>query len=190
MLQASLFKDTPMQSTGGTKVPVGVHNGGVFFQGLNNEAGWTDINFTSKDGRSIHKRLFTPTGSFAKSGENIQDAYNREVDRNLKSLVHVMEALLGAEVVETFGAADYKGFISAATLLLTPLKGTEVNLKVVPDWKEGVFPDLPMTRFVEKHQEGVAPQIRFSKKEEEAVAEMEAKRNAPKEEEVVTGKYY
>ena len=131
MLQASLFKDAPMQSTGGTKIPVGVHNGGVFFQGLNNEAGWTDINFSNNDGRSIHKRLFTPTGSFPKNGENIQEAYNREVDRNLKSLVHVMEALLGAEVIETFGAADYKGFISAATLLLTPLKGTEDRKSVV-----------------------------------------------------------
>lgn len=39
MLQASLFKDAPMQSTGGVKIPVGVHNGGVFFQGLINEAG-------------------------------------------------------------------------------------------------------------------------------------------------------
>lgn len=101
-----------------------------------------------------------------------------------------MEALLGSEVVETFGAADYKGFISAATLLLTPLKGTEVNLKVVPDWKEGIFPDLPMTRFVEKFQSGVTPQIRFSKKEEESVEAMLAKRNAEKEESVETGKYY
>lgn len=101
-----------------------------------------------------------------------------------------MEALLGAEVVETFGAADYKGFIAAATLLLTPLKGTEVNLKVVPDWKEGIYPDLPMTRFVEKYQAGVTPQIRFSKKEEETVDAMIAKRNTDKDEPIEAGKHY
>lgn len=108
----------------------------------------------------------------------------------MKSLVSVMEALLGLDVVETFGAPDYKGFMTGASTLLNPLKGLEVNLKVVPDWKEGIYPDLPMTKFVEKYQEGTPTNLRFYKKEEEAVAAMEAKRNPDKEEAAPAGGYY
>lgn len=40
MLQASLFKTEVRPSTGGgIKIPVGLHNGGVFFSGVTNEAG-------------------------------------------------------------------------------------------------------------------------------------------------------
>lgn len=143
-----------------------------------------DINFTNKEGRVIHKRLFTPAGANPKTGENIQEAYNREVERNLVSLVHVMEALLGDDVVETFGAADYKTFVTGAATLLNNLKGTEVNLKVIPDWKEQIYPDLPMRSFVEKHIPGAASALWISKKEQEQIDNMGLKRNPAKEESV------
>lgn len=177
MLQAKLFHDDPQTGGGGIKVPVGIHEGTVVFSGLSTDVSWTDINFTSNDGRVIHKRLFLPTGSRLLEGETIQDALDREVKQNLQHLVQVMTALLGKEVVDNFEAADYRSFVAQASAQLNPLKNTAVNLKVVPDYKEQKYPDLPRYgTYLEKHQPGVATSLKYSTKELEAVATMEKNR--------------
>lgn len=88
-----------------------------------------------------------------------------------------MTALLAPEVVEQFEATDYKSFIAGAALLLNGQKGVKINLKVVPDWKEGIYPDLPSYgTYVERYVAGVPATLKFSKKEAEAIAQMEDKR--------------
>lgn len=88
-----------------------------------------------------------------------------------------MTALLSPEVVENFEAPDYKTFVAGAALLLQGQKGRKINLKVVPDWKEGIYPDLPSYgTYVEKYVAGVPSTLKFSKKEIDAIALMEEKR--------------
>jgi hypothetical protein len=90
-----------------------------------------------------------------------------------------MTELLSPEIVEAFSAVDYKSFVSSAAALLNQQKGTPVNLKVVPDYKEQKYPDLPKYgTYVEKYKDGVPTNLTFSKKELEAVAAMEGKRAA------------
>ena len=176
MLQAKLFKDDN-SGGGGTKVPVGIHEGADFL-GITTESTWSDINY-GLDGRSIHKRLFVPTGAQPLEGETIQQALDREISRNLGHVVQAMTAVLGKEIVDTFEASDYKGFLAAAAAVLNPKKGSKVNLKVIPDRKEQKYPDLPAYgTYVEQHVEGVPTKLKYSKKESEAIEVMEKNRNA------------
>jgi len=163
---------------GGIKIPVGIHqDGSTIFNGITSESTWNDINFANQGGRSIHKRLFVPTGSAPKEGETIAEAKIREESRNISHVVQLMTALLSPEVVEQFEASDYKSFVAGAALLLQGQKGTKINLKVVPDWKEGIYPDIPSYgTYVERYVAGVPSTLRFSKKESEAIAQMEDKR--------------
>ncbi len=175
MYQATMFKEESY-SGGGSKIPVGIHTGNIVFNGLSTDSTWTDINFSEvATGKVIHKRLFVPTGGNPKEGESIQDAYNREVTKNLKHIVHIMTALLGDEAVASFSAEDYKTFVANAASLLNEQKGTAVNLKVVPDYKEKMYPELPSYgNYVEKA--GGVSRLSFSKKELEAISEMSANR--------------
>lgn len=165
MYQAKLFQDEPQTSGGGTKIKIGIHaDGDVTFGGVLQETGWSDILFLKGD-RSIHKRLFTPSGASPKEGEGIKDALLREEERNLRAIVEVMRALLEPELVENFQAPDYRGFLLSSFTLLNSKKGMPVNLKVVPDWREAKYPDLPLSRFVEKHIPGKACGLFYTKTE-------------------------
>jgi hypothetical protein len=179
MFKASEFE--ALGNSGGTKISVGIYNGGVFFQGISQESGWIDINFSSSQGKVLHKRLFTPTGSSPLVGESLTDALLREQKRNLGVLVHVMSALLPKEVVDSFEAPTYDAFVKQASSLLGAQRGAEINLKVVPDNKEGKYPDIPSyPGFMEKHISGVQTSLKYSKKELERIA-MGATNDAPEE---------
>lgn len=116
-----------------------------------------------------------PTGGNPKEGETIEQAYQREVAKNLRHVVHVMSALLGDEAIAQFSADDYKTFIANASQLLNEVKGTAINLKVIPDYKEAMYPEIPpYGRYVEKA--GGDLTLSFSKKELEAVEKMVANR--------------
>jgi hypothetical protein len=118
-----------------------------------------------------------PTGGNPREGETIQEAYDREVKVNLEAIVKLMVALLGKETASNFGAADYKEFVSKASALLQGVKGVKVNLKVVPDYKEKTYPDLPRYgTYVELHEEGRETSLKYSEKELTAISEMEQKR--------------
>lgn len=104
---------------------------------------------------------------------------DREISRNLGHVVQVMEAVLGKEIVDTFEASDYKGFLASASAMLNPKKGFKINLKVIPDRKEQKYPDLPAYgTYVEQHVEGVPTKLKYSKKELEAIEVMEKNRSA------------
>jgi hypothetical protein len=110
-------------------------------------------------------------------GESISDAKSREESRNIGHIVQVMMAVLDPTVIEAFEAADYKSFVTGASLLLNSQKGTKVNLKVVPDRKEQKYPDVPSYgTYVERHVVGIPTSLKFSKKENEAISLMEANR--------------
>lgn len=162
MIQAKLFKPEVGERTGGVKIPVGIHKGTVKFEGVTQESGWADIKFSNNNGQVIHKRLFEPTGNKPLENESPQAALDREIDRNARTLVHVMEALLGNEVVENYFAPDYKSFLTGAAMLLNAKKGVAVNLKVVPDWREKTYPDLPRKGFVELYVEGQEPTLAYT----------------------------
>ena len=182
MYEAKLFAaELAAENKGsGVKIPVGIHSdGSVVFNGITTETTWYDINFSNKSGKTIHKRLFTPTGASPLENETIQDAKTREESRNIGYIVQLMTELLSPEIVEAFSAVDYKSFVTSAAALLNQQKGTQVNLKVVPDYKEQKYPDLPKYgTYVEKHKVGIPTKLTFSKKELEAVAAMEGKRAA------------
>jgi hypothetical protein len=166
----------------GVKIPVGIHSdGSVVFNGITTETTWYDINFSNKSGRTLHKRLFTPTGASPLGNETIQDAKTREESRNISYIVQLMTELLSPEIVEAFSAVDYKSFVTSAAALLNQQKGTQVNLKVVPDYKEQKYPDTMSSKYgtyVEKHKVGIPTKLAFTQKELEAVAAMEGKRAA------------
>jgi len=174
MIQAKLFLDSGT-STGGSKIPVGIHQGTVVFSGLTTDQNWTDILFTEPTtGRTIHKRLFAPTGNRPKEGETVLDAKNREQSNRLGQLSNLLLAIVGSEVVETFEASDYTEFVAKASALLNQYKNVPVNLKVVPDYKEKMYSDLPdFGSYVEKHEVGSETRLKFSAKETAAISEME-----------------
>lgn len=123
------------------------------------------------EGRSIHKRLFVPNGAFQLEGETIQQAYDRERDRNLAQVVKLLREFVG-EAVGELQAEDYRSFMSKAIVMLAPYKGQKVNLKVVPDNKEKRYPDLPNREYVEKHVPGTPSKLWLSKREVEEIQKM------------------
>lgn len=169
MYSAKSFIETP--KAGGVKIPVGIHSG-VSFSGIIKEPKWFDIQFSNDEGRSIYKRVFAPTGSRQRDGESIQDSILREEENCMKALTEVMVAVLDKEVVENFTAPTFSAFVEGATYLLNMTKGVKVNIKVVPDYKEKIFPELPYSRFVEKHVVGEEPKLKFSKKDLEDIETM------------------
>lgn len=161
MIQAKFyFEETPGRSG---KLEVGVHSG-VQFLGLVKSEDYYDIRFGSK-GSFIHKRLFRPTGSNPQDGETVAEAITREIDRNLKHVVRMMDIVLGDEVVSGFEAPDYDSFMAKAAEALNANKGYLVNLKVIPD-RNNKWPDLGYyPSYVEKHVPGEEPSLKFSAKE-------------------------
>jgi hypothetical protein len=166
---------------GGIKIPVGVHEG-VTFSGVTKEKTWYDISFHNSDGRSIYKRLFEPSGSNPKEGETVTEAIQREQERNARILTEVMYAVLDKEIVDNFSAPTYQAFVDGAVFYLNPKKGASVNLKVIPDYKEKKYPELPLRNFVEAHVTGQAPSLKMSKKELDDVEKMMKKREEERDE--------
>lgn len=123
-----------------------------------------DIQFVDSNGRTAHKRLFTPTGENPKQGESITDALKRKEDANITALVGVLRELV-PEAIDTLEAADYKSFVDKAVSLLNGVKGIKVNLKVTPDYVSQKWPELPYDSYVEKFIPGVETKLSFSKKE-------------------------
>lgn len=159
----------------GVKIPVGIHEG-ITFSGVVKESTWIDINFHNNDGRSIYKRLFNPSGSKPKENETVSDALQREQERNARILSEVMYAVMDAEIVDAFTAPTYQAFVDGALFYLQQKKGALVNLKVVPDYKEKKYPDLPLSSFVEKHVPGTPTTFTFSKGQQGDIAKMLAQR--------------
>lgn len=170
-------KDFNKPQGGGVKVPVGIHEG-ITFSGVTKEPTWVDVSFHNSDGRSIYKRLFNPTGSAPKEGETVTEALQREQERNARVLTEVMYAVVDAEVVDNFSAPTYQAFVDGALFYLQQKKGALVNLKVVPDYKEKKYPELPLSRFVEKHVPGEATTLAFSKAQQSDVEKMMARRDS------------
>lgn len=86
---------------------------------------------------------------------------------------------LGKDVVDNFEATDYNSFIASASVMLNAKKGTKVHLKVVPDWKEQKYPDLPTYgTYVEILTEGKPTTLEFSKDELKAIGVMELNRTS------------
>jgi len=168
MIQAKLYFENTL-STGGSKIPVGIHKG-VMFMGLVKDTGFCDINFQNSAGQVIHKRLFTPDGSKPKEGESAADAIERQTGNNIKHVVHLLREIYGDESVSQLEAPTYDKFIDKALVLLNPKKGFLVNLKVTLD-RTGKYSDLGFfpTSYLEAFVEGKESQLRFSKREQEAL---------------------
>lgn len=177
MIQASMFFTKELPS-GGSKIPVGIHTGNVSFSGITFEDGYYDINFTSDSGQTIHRRLFKPTGNKPKEGETVTEAMLREEGRNITSLADLLKVLLGEETAAQVSAPDYNSFMAKAMLILNNSKGIKVNLKVVPDYRENKYPELPAYRYVERFEEGKGTELAFTKKETEAIEKMHAARQS------------
>lgn len=160
-----------MEDTGeGAKIPVGIH-GDVNFLGLKKDTTWWDILFVKPATRqTIHKRLFQPTGEYTYENETPEEAYNREVDNNLKHVVHLLREFLGDESTSQLEAPDYEAFVEMAADYLDQFIGEQVWLKVIPD-RKGKYPDLGRyPNYVERFVEGMETTLKFTKKEGEAVA--------------------
>lgn len=176
-------KDYNKPAGNGVKIPVGIHEG-ITFSGVTKEKTWYDVTFHNSDGRSIYKRLFEPTGANPKTaeGETIAEALQREQERNARILTEVMYAVVDKDVVDNFSAPTYQAFVEGAVYYLNQKKGALVNLKVVPDYKEKIYPELPYRNFVEAHIPEQPTTLKMSKKEQEDVEKMLKKRaedNAP-----------
>lgn len=154
--------------TGGVKIPVGIHEG-VTFGGVIKEKTWMDITFYNNDGRSIHTRLFEPSGNRPKEGETVAEALQREQERNARTLTDVMYAVMDAEAVDAFTAPTYQAYQDGALFYLAQKKGALVNIKVVPDYKEKMYPELPSYGFVEAHVPGQPSKLMMSKKDQAAI---------------------
>ena len=153
----------------GVKIPVGIH-GDVNFLGLKQDQSWWDILFVKPTTRqTIHKRLFQPKGEYVQPDETPQDALERDMDNNLKHVVHLLSEFLGKENTATLEAPDYDAFMEMAAEYLDQFIGERVWLKVIPD-KKGKYPDLGRyPNYVERFYDGEETKLKFSKKELEAV---------------------
>lgn len=175
MIQSKLyFEDGP---AGGSKIPVGIHSGDILFDGLQINDKYTDIKFVDKKGRTIHHRLFRPSGLYLRDKETVQEAITRETDKNLGILINqTMRRLLGDELVEAVSAATYDEYLAKAAALLESKKGVEVNLKVVPDYKENKYPELPMYDYVELHT-GEPTKLAFTPGQLDAISKRVSKKD-------------
>ena len=168
MYQASMFFENSLP-TGGSKIPVGIHKG-VMFMGLVKGEGFYDLKFQNSAGQDIHKRLFNPDGSKPKEGESPAEAIQRQTGNNLKHVVHLLRVIYGDDAISKIEAPTYEDFMKKAINLTNSQKGFLVNLKVTLDRTNkysdlGFFPASYMEAFVE----GQESQLRFSKKEQEAL---------------------
>lgn len=168
MIQSKLyFEDT--LPTGGSKIPIGIHEG-VMFMGVVKDAGFCDINFQNSQGQVIHKRLFTPDGSKPKEGESAAEAVERQTGNNLKHVVHLLRIIYGDDSAAQVEAPTYDKFMDKVISLVNPKKGFLVNLKVTPD-RTGKYSDLGFfpTSYLEAFVEGTPTQLRFTKREQETL---------------------
>lgn len=168
MIQASMYFEKSLP-TGGSVIPVGI-NKGVMFMGLVKGEGFYDLTFQNKEGQTIHKRLFNPDGSRPKEGESPAEAIERQTGNNIKHVVHLLRVIYGDDAISKIEAPTYEDFMKKTITLTNPKKGFLVNLKVTLDRTNkysdlGFFPSSYMEAFVE----GQESQLRFSKKEQEAL---------------------
>ncbi len=159
-----------MEDGEGLKIPVGIHDD-VNFLGLKKESNWWDILFVRPSTRqTIHKRLFQPTGEYVYEEETPEMALEREIDTNLKHVVHLLREFLGDDNTSQLEAPDYDTFMDMAADYLAQFIGERVWLKVIPD-RKGKYPDLgKYPNYVERYAPGVGTKLKFTKKESEAVA--------------------
>lgn len=168
MIQAKLVFDKSL-NTGGSRIPVGVHEG-VMFMGITKGEGFYDILFQNQSGQQIHKRLFDPNGTRTKENESPADAIERQTNANLAHPVEILRIAYGDDAAGSVEAQTYDKFWEKVIALVTPKKGMLVNLKVTPD-RTGQYSDLGFfpSRYVEVHVEGQASNLKFTKKELEAM---------------------
>lgn len=165
--QASLIFNNTLR-VNSSKIPVGIHTnctvesvvlGDKFF----------DINFKNDVGEVHNKRLWAPNGNYPKklddgTIETKEMAVTREEVNNLAHVIKLIHIFLGDEGISKFPALEYEAFLKKAVEVLTPKLSTQtVNLKLIYDADGmystfGNFPD-----YMERHIEGVEPNLKFSK---------------------------
>lgn len=163
MIQASIIFEKELQNSG-AKLSIGPHEK-VTFYGLVKNGDYFDLSF-GKDGQSIHKRLFKPTGAQPLEGETPSQALAREQLRNIRLVTHALSQIVEEEVFLAFTGKDYEDFMNKASILLTSYKGSFVNLLVVPNYKDPKYSDLPSyPGFIERWVEGVPTRLKLSDKD-------------------------
>lgn len=181
MIQGKLVFDKSL-STGGSRIPVGIHEG-VMFMGITKGEGFYDILFQNPAGQQIHKRLFDPNGTKTKEGESPAEAIERQTATNLAHPVEILRIAYGDDAAGSVEAPTYEAFMQKVIALTTPKKGMLVNLKVTPD-RTGQYSDLGFypSRYVEGFVEGESTKLKFSKKELETM--QGAKSDTAKDEDI------
>jgi hypothetical protein len=154
------------------KIPVGIHT--VKFAGITFNGSYVDINFEDNEGRRLHKRLFDPFNVDSVSVGSVQEKIDENVKRNLTLLVTILRTVASDDVARGLDFPSYDEFIKGVSTILDEYRGTLVNIKVVPDWRERRYPELAKYGFIEKYQEGVEPTLKFSEKQVQEIAEYEA----------------
>ena len=173
MIQIKMLLEE-MKGSGGV-LSFGVHEG-IEFLGLERDftGEFADLKFGNMEG-TIHKRLFKPSGKFLREGETVDSAVKREERENLNHVARMLQICLGDKADEV-QAETYDACIETASLLLSPFKGTKVNLRVSP--KPGktagvLYADLgnyPMS-YVEIHTPGKPSTLKLSKAHQELLVE-------------------
>ena len=157
-----LFNDGPKTS----KIGYGIHEN-VTVQSIGrketpNKNKFVEIVFV-KDGATIQKTLWEPKGNYPQDDESMEEAISRESKENLRHIAKLLGIFLPPEALESFPNLDYQNFIDKAIAALTPYLPTKkVNLKVIYD-KEGVYTELGrFPDYVELHETGKEPTLKFS----------------------------
>lgn len=177
MIQASIVFENELQSTG-AKLSIGVHEGASFL-GFVKDGEYFDMIF-GKDGQSIKKRLFKPTGAQPLDGETPTQAFQREEMRNIKLVTHLLHNVVEQEVFVAFGGKDYSTYMENAVKLLSSYKNAKVNILVVPGWKDPKYPDLPSyPGFLERHEDGVPTRLKLSDKDAKRAGLIKDEDNSP-----------
>lgn len=157
-----LFNDGPK----GSKIGYGIHSevsvASIGRKETPNKNKFIEIVF-EKDGSTIQKTLWEPKGNYPQDDETQDEAVSRESKENLRHIAKLLGIFLPPEQLESFPNLDYQNFIDKAIATLTPyLKTKKVNLKVIYD-KDGVYTELGrFPDYVELHEVGKEPTLKFS----------------------------
>lgn len=158
-------------TSGGAVFPAGIYKGAIF-NGMYRNQDWWELSFSSPEGHSITKYLNTPTGQYPYGEETPEDALQREADDNIRYVVKALRVVAGDEIASSVATEDYESFMAQSASILLPLKGTLVNLKILPNAKKPEFTDLPrrasrypLYSYIERYEEGEEPKLKFTKRE-------------------------
>jgi len=167
MIQAKLYFDKDMPSTGASIAP-GIHDkGDVKFLGIvRNDNSW-DIRFGNEQGQFLTKRLFEPNANYMNEGETPSQALQRSIDKNVGIVVRVMRTFLG-EAAGNIEGEDYDSFMTNAQKEAEQFIGTVVCLKVIPDMRnDKLFSKIPDYGFIDSYVNGFPTTLYLSKKDKE-----------------------